>query len=93
MDAEKKVLNAIESINQKMIESEDEVRQFTIDMIEHCKDELEDFFYKRTRILRNLRREVSNALDICDNNLRDYIVLQELYDEINDSLKEVMPCL
>lgn len=65
------------------------IKQFTIDMIEHFGQELNDFILAETDlseeiILGSLSYKASTALEICDDDLTDFYVLQELYDAIND---------
>lgn len=64
------------------------IKQFTIDMIEYFGQELNDFILGETDLseeitLGSLSYKASTALEICDDDLIDFYVLQELYDAVN----------
>ena len=65
------------------------IKQFTIDMIEHFIEELNSFILGESdlpgeTILGSLSYKASTALEICNDDLTDFYVMQELYDAIND---------
>lgn len=65
------------------------IKQFTIDMIEHFIEELNSFILGERdlpgeTILGSLSYKASTALEICNDDLVDFYVMQELYDAIND---------
>ena len=84
----KEALNAVELIDIKYNQTA-LVKQFTIDLIEECLEELNCFLLGESsnseeEIIGSLSYKVSCALEICDDELTDFYVLQELYDAIND---------
>lgn len=65
------------------------IKQFSIDMIEYFGQELYDLLlgesdFSEEVIIGHLSYKISTALEICDDDLTDFYVLQELYDAIND---------
>lgn len=67
------------------------IKQFTIDLIEYFSDELNGYILGESElpeetILESLSYKASTALEICDDCLSDFYVIQELYDAINEEL-------
>lgn len=65
------------------------IKQFTIDLIEYFRDELESCILGESElpeesILGSLSYKASTALEICEDQLTDFYVIQELYDAVND---------
>lgn len=90
MKSAKEVLESINNIDKKCYQV-GTVKQFTIDMIEHFIEELGDCTsvigedgLPEKPILESLSYKVSTALEICDDTLPDFYILQELYDAINE---------
>lgn len=64
------------------------LKQFTIDMIEDFMSELHMFIdgeevLNGESVVGSLSYRASTALEICDDSLPDFYVIQELYDIIN----------
>ena len=64
------------------------LKQFTIDMIEDFMSELQMFIdgeevLNGESVVGSLSYRASTALEICDDSLPDFYVIQELYDIIN----------
>lgn len=64
------------------------VKQFTIDLTEDFMSELQMFIdgeevLNEESVVSSLSYKASTALEICDDNLFDFFVIQELYDIIN----------
>lgn len=88
MKNSKEALKAIEIIDGKYNGS-GIIKQFTIDLIEEFIEELNYFISGESEnseesILDSLSYKASGALEICDDELTDFYVLQELYDAINE---------
>lgn len=88
MKTVKEALNAVELIDAKYNQTA-WVKQFTIDLIEEFLEELNCFLLGESNnseedTIGSLSYKVSCALEICDDDLTDYYVLQELYDAVND---------
>lgn len=84
----KKALENVKKIDKKYNRI-GTIKQYTIDMIGYFEQELNDFILGETDlseeiILGSLSYNVSTALEICDDDLTDFYVLQELYDAVND---------
>lgn len=84
----KEALECVAKIDEKYNQIGD-IKQFTIDMIEYFGQELNDFILGETDlseeiILESLSYKASTALEICDDTLTDFYVLQELYDAVNE---------
>lgn len=84
----KGALESVEKIDEKYSQT-GAIKQFTIDMIEHFVEELNNCILGETElpeetILGNLSYKAGTALEICDDTLTDFYVIQELYDAIND---------
>lgn len=84
----KEALEIVETIDEKYNQT-GTIKQFTIDMIEYFVEELNGCILGETElpeetILGSLSYKASTALEICDDILTDFYVLQELYDAIND---------
>lgn len=84
----KEALEIVEKIDEKYHQS-CAIKQFTIDMIEHFVEELNDYILGETElpeeiILGSLSYKASTALEICDDALTDFYILQELYDAVNE---------
>ena len=71
-------LECVNKIDEKYSQS-GTIKQFTIDMIEHFIEDLTG-----ETLLGSLSYDASTALEICDDELSDFYVIQELYDAIND---------
>ena len=83
-----KVLECVNKIDEKYNQS-GLIKQFTIDLIEHFIEELNSFILGESdlpgeTILGSLSYKASTALEICNNDLTDFYVIQELYDAVND---------
>ena len=81
-------LECVNKIDEKYSQS-GTIKQFTIDMIEHFIEELNSFILGESDVtgetlLGSLSYDASTALEICDDELSDFYVIQELYDAIND---------
>lgn len=64
------------------------LKQFTIDMIEDFMSELQMFIdgegvLKEEGVIASLSYKANTVLEICDDSLPDFYVIQELYDIIN----------
>lgn len=86
MKTVKEALNAVELIDAKLNPAL--VKQFTIDLIEELIEELNCLLLGESNnsaenTLGNLSYKVGCAMEICDDELTDYYVLQELYDAVN----------
>lgn len=84
----KEALKALEIIDGKYNDS-GIIKQFTIDLIEEFIEELNCFILGESEnseesVLESLSYKASCALEICDDELTDFYVLQELYDAINE---------
>lgn len=82
-----KVLECVNKIDEKY--NPGLIKQFTIDLIEHFIEELNSFILGESdlpgeTILGSLSYKASTALEICDDQLTDFYVIQELYDAVND---------
>lgn len=65
------------------------VKQFTIDLIEHFEEALNSYILGESKLpketmLGSLSYVASTALEICEDQLTDFYVIQELYDAVND---------
>lgn len=83
-----KVLECVNKIDEKNNQS-GLIKQFTIDLIEYFRDELESCILGESELseestLSSLSYKASTALEICDDQLTDFYVIQELYDAVND---------
>ena len=81
-------LECVNKIDEKYSQS-GTIKQFTIDMIEHFSEELNGCVLGESEvseesILGSLSYKANTALEICDDGLTDFYVIQELYDAIND---------
>lgn len=84
----KEALKALEIIEGKYTDS-GMIKQFTIDLIEEFLEELNYLILGESEnseesILGSLSYKASCALEICNDELTDFYVLQELYDAINE---------
>lgn len=84
----KEALEIVETIDEKYNQT-GAIKQFTIDMIEHFVEELNGCILGETElseetILGSLSYKANTALEICDDEITDFCVLQELYDAVND---------
>lgn len=84
----KEALEIVETIDEKYNQT-GAIKQFTIDMIEHFVEELNCCILGETElseetILGSLSYKANTALEICDDEITDFYVLQELYDAVND---------
>ena len=84
----KEALEIVETIDEKYNQT-GAIKQFTIDMIEHFVEELNGCILGETElseetILGSLSYKANTALEICEAELTDFYVLQELYDAVND---------
>jgi hypothetical protein len=84
----KEALEIVETIDEKYNQT-GAIKQFTIDMIEHFVEELNGCILGETElseetILGSLSYKANTALEICDDEITDFYVLQELYDAVND---------
>lgn len=84
----KEALEIVEKIDEKYNQT-GAIKQFTIDMIEHFVEELNGCILGETElseetILGSLSYKANTALEICDDEITDFYVLQELYDAVND---------
>ena len=83
----KEALECVAQIDEKYSQI-GTVKQFTIDLIEYFSDELNNHISGESElseetVLGNLSYKASTALEICDDDLSDFYVIQELYDAIN----------
>lgn len=83
----KEALECVAQIDEKYNQT-GTVKQFTIDLIEYFSDELNSHILGESKlseetVLGNLSYKASTALEICDDDLSDFCVIQELYDAIN----------
>lgn len=81
-------LESVIKIEKKYYQTRD-IKQFTIDLIEYFRDELESCILGESELseestLSSLSYKASTALEICDDQLTDFYVIQELYDAVND---------
>lgn len=84
----KEALEIVETIDEKYNQT-GAIKQFTIDMIEHFVEELNGCILGETElseetILGSLSYKANTVLEICDDEITDFYVLQELYDAVND---------
>lgn len=84
----KEALEIVETIDEKYNQT-GAIKQFTIDMIEHFVEELNGCILGKTElpeetILGSLSYKANTALEICDDSLTDFYVIQELHDAVND---------
>lgn len=84
----KEALENVEKIDDKYNQM-GTIKQFTIDLIEHFIEEINIFILGESElpeetILGALSYDASTALEICDDDLTDFYVIQELYDAINE---------
>lgn len=68
------------------------IKQFTIDLIENFVEELNCYIIGVSKVseeytLGRLSYKAGNALEICNDALIDFCVIQELYDAINEKMK------
>ena len=89
-------LNQIYEIDHKVYYGMGKYTQFTIDLVEKIREELEQNKEEHSQdrnderplsldtLLGALSYNVSNALEICDKTLDDYKILQELKNIIDD---------
>lgn len=89
----KNIKGALESVNkiEKKYSQMGIIKQFTIDLIEYFYDELNGYIFGESElteetVLGNLSYKASTALEICDDCLSDFYVIQELSDAINKEL-------
>ena len=87
----KNIKEALERINKidKKYSQIGNIKQFTIDMIEYFGQELNDFILGESDVseevvIGHLSYKASTALEICDDEITDFYVIQELYDAVND---------
>ena len=83
----KEVLYDVQEIDMSYYQN-GEIKQFTIDLIEHLAEELNSCFLGESdlpeeTILGGLSYKVSTALEVCDKTLPDFHVMQKLYDTTN----------
>lgn len=83
-----KVLECVNKIDEKYNQS-GLIKQFTIDLIEYFRDELDSCILGESELseestLSSLSYKASTALEICNDDLTDFYVMQELYDAVND---------
>lgn len=81
-------LESVIKIEKKYYPTRD-IKQFTTDLIEYFRDELESCILGESElpeesILGSLSYKASTALEICEDQLTDFYVIQELYDAVND---------
>ena len=86
-------LECVNKIDEKCSQS-GAIKQFTIDLIEHFVEELNGYILGESElsektILGGLSYVASTALEICDDELADFYVIQELYDAVNDNNKKL----
>ena len=89
MKRAKEALEAVNRIDEKYNQT-GAIKQFTIDMIEHFSEELNGYILGESEvseesIIRSLSYKANTALEICDDCLTDFYVIQELHDAINDN--------
>ena len=88
MKRAKEALEIVNKIDEKYNQT-GAIKQFTIDMIEHFSEELNGCVLGESEvseesILGSLIYKANTALEICDDGLTDFYVIQELYDAINE---------
>lgn len=81
-------LECVKKINEKCNQT-GVIKQFTIDLIEHFEEALNSYILGESKLPRetmigSLSYVASTALEICDDDLPDFYVIQELYDAVND---------
>ena len=86
-------LDQIYEVDQKVYYGMGKYTQFTIDLVEKIREELEQNKEEHIHderplsldtLLGALSYNVSNALEICDKTLDDYKILQELKNILDD---------
>ena len=62
-------------------------RQFTIDLIEECVEDVENDDLNEETMVGAVSYNIDTALEIMDKELDDYIFLKELLTKIQDAYK------
>lgn len=88
MKRAKEALERVNKIDEKYNQT-GAIKQFTIDMIEYFMAELNGYILGESTlseesILESLSYKANTALEIFDDDLTDFYVIQELYDSINE---------
>lgn len=83
----KDMLDNLEKMNNEYYQIEI-IKPFTVDLIKDCVDLLQilvidEGLLNNDNLINSLKYRVFSALEICDNRLLDFQVIQGLYDIIN----------
>ena len=83
-----KLLTEMEAIDSYVYNHMGSLKQFTIDMIQGIIEELNDenVGLSEQEVIGSLSYRVNTALEICDKNLPDYNILDEIDDTIGKYL-------